>query len=177
MDEEGKRLGFASREYVVDTDSKGKAEQDAEAVWLAALEVMKRAASEAGASSIGALSLSVQGDAIIPVDVEGRAIHPAILGMDYRSVVQSDRCAEIIGDRHLFDLTGMRPHPMNSLTKILLLREIAPSAYKSAQRISTYADFIMGKLGAPGVTDLTMASRTMAWNLEQSEWSDEILDT
>ncbi|MCK5737231.1 MAG: hypothetical protein KAH21_12175, partial [Spirochaetaceae bacterium] len=33
-----------------------------------------------------------------------------------------------------------------------------------------------GKLGAPGVTDLTMASRTMAWNLKRNEWSSEILD-
>ncbi len=175
IDLEGKRLGFSFREYGVDTDSHGKAEQDAEAVWQAALEVMRLAASQAGASGVGALSLSVQGDAIIPVNGDGKALHPAILGMDYRSAAQSERCARVLGDRRLFNLTGMRPHPMNSLTKILLLRDIAPSAYKSAQRITTYADFIMGKLGAPGVTDLTMASRTMAWNLESNEWSEEIL--
>lgn len=176
INEDGKRLGFAFREYGIDTDPHGKAEQDAESVWLAAAEVMKQAAAEAGAAGIGALSLSVQGDAIIPVDSDGTAVHPAILGMDYRSAPQSDRCATVLGDRHLFDITGMRPHPMNSLTKILLLREIAPRAYQSASRICTYADYILGKLGAPGVTDLTMASRTMAWDLEKGEWSSEILN-
>ncbi len=175
IDEEGRRLGFAIREYGIDTDPCGKAEQDAEAVWKAALEVMSRAAAEAGASAVGALSLSVQGDAVIPVDSVGRAIHPAILGMDYRSAHQAERCAEMLGDRHLFDLTGMRPHPVNSLTKILLLRDIAPGIYDSALRITTYADFILGKLGAPGVIDLTMATRTMAWDLDKGNWSEKIL--
>ncbi|RKX98102.1 MAG: hypothetical protein DRZ90_04005 [Spirochaetes bacterium] len=175
INQDGKRLGFSFREYGVDTDSHGKAEQDAEAVWQAALEVIRQAASQAGSSSIGALSLSVQGDAIIPVNGNGKAIYPAILGMDYRSAAQADRCARILGDRHLFNLTGMRPHPMNSLTKILLLRDISPAVYNSASRITTYADFILGKLGAPGITDLTMASRTMAWDIEKGEWSEEIL--
>jgi len=175
IDEEGRRLGYAFREYGVDTDPRGKAEQDAEAVWQAAVEVMRTAAAEAGASSIGALSLSVQGDAVIPVDKAGKALHPAILGMDYRSTVQSEQCSRILGERKLFDITGMRPHPMNSLTKILLLRDIAPEVYRRSEKITTYADFILGKLGAPGITDLTMASRTMAWDLDKAEWSDDIL--
>ncbi|RKX80419.1 MAG: hypothetical protein DRP60_03275, partial [Spirochaetes bacterium] len=97
INQDGKRLGFSFREYGVDTDSHGKTEQDAEAVWQAALEVIRQAASQAGSSSIGALSLSVQGDAIIPVNGNGKAIYPAILGMDYRSAAQADRCARILG--------------------------------------------------------------------------------
>ena len=179
IDEDGRRLGFAFREYGVETDESGKAEQDAEGVWKAALDVMGRAAAEAKRQAAGdpvaAVGLSVQGDALAPTDEHGRAVHPAVLGMDSRSGPEADRCADAVGDRRLFDLTGMRPHPMNTLTKVLLLRRIAPDAFVRTRRLATYADFMLTKLGAPGVTDLTMANRTMAWDAGTNEWSTEIL--
>ena len=180
IDESGKRLGYAFREYGVETGPDGKAEQDAEAVWKAAAEVIGQANLDskktAPKDEVIAMSLSVQGDALIPVDSRGQALHPAILGMDYRSAPQAEFCTGTVGDRELFNITGMRSHPMNTLTKILLLRDMAPEVYRKSARMCTYADFILGKMGAPGITDLTMASRTMAWDLQQEAWSDEILN-
>ena len=122
-----------------------------------------------------AVSVSVQGDAVIPVDEDGKAIHPAILGMDYRSLDEAEECSAIFGSEELFKRTGMRPHPINTLTKIMLLRRIAPEVYGKAAGFVTYSDFIMGKLGAPGFIDYTMAGRTMAFDIETGAWSLEIL--
>ena len=49
--------------------------------------------------------------------------------MDYRSAAQAKACAEQFGDFELFQRTGMRAHPMNSLAKALLLRELAPETF------------------------------------------------
>lgn len=76
-------LGQAFREYRVICDAPGKAEQDAERVWSLTKEALREAVAKSAAKDIRALSVSVQGDAIIPVDKDWHAIHPAILGMDY----------------------------------------------------------------------------------------------
>ena len=174
FDADGNILGHGFREYGVQCDAPAKAEQDAEQVWSLTREALREAVAKAGSLDIAALSLSAQGDAIIPVDADFRALHPAILGMDYRSGPQAERCAKALGAFALFEQTGMRPHPMNSLTKVLLLRELAPSVFDQADRMVTYADFILGKLSGEAAIDYTMASRTMAFELGNLRWSEGI---
>ena len=162
---EGHILGHGFREYGVICDVPGKAEQDAEQVWILVKEALREATAKSGGKDILAISLSVQGDAIIPVDTDFRALHPAILGMDYRSLRQAEQCEQVLGAFPLFARTGMRPHPINALTKVLLLREIDRAVFERAKKIVTYEDFILGKLGAEPAIDHTMASRTMAFDL------------
>jgi len=172
----GRILGQAFQEYDVVCRQPAMAEQDAEHVWTLTCRVLQEAVGHSGVQDIAALSVSVQGDAVIPVDGNFRALHPAILGMDYRSQRQARECEEKCGPFALFQRTGMRSHPMNALTKILLLRDLAPSVYARAWRFVTYADFVLGKLGAEPVIDYTMASRTMAFDLATRSWSREILE-
>ena len=174
FDTGGTILGQGFREYGVTCDAPAKAEQDAEQVWSLTREALREAVAKSGTKDFRALSVSVQGDAIIPVDKNFQALYTAILGMDYRSGPQAQRCAEAFGAFPLFQRTGMRPHPMNSLTKVLLLRELSPAVFDRATRIVTYADFLLGKLGGEAVIDYTMASRTMAFDLESLKWSPEI---
>ena len=174
FDAEGRALGRAFREYAVICDAPAKAEQDANQVWALTKEVLREAVAGSGPTQVRALSVSVQGDAIIPVDREFNPLHPAILGMDYRSAPQARRCEEKFGAFPLFQRTGMRPHPLNSLAKVLWLRDTAPHLLAHAWRVVTYADFILGRLGGGAVLDHTMASRTMAFNLANKTWDAEI---
>jgi xylulokinase len=173
--EEGEPLGSAYREYGIDTDNSGKAEQDTGLVWRLSTSVLAEAVERAGAPEIAGLSLSVQGDAIIPLGADGEPIYPAILGMDYRSAPEAEACAARFGAEALFARTGMRPHPLNSLSKILWLRAKRPEVWARTRKVATYADFILGRLGAPGFIDLTMASRTMAWDIGRGDWADDLL--
>jgi len=175
FDEDGVIRGYGFREYGIICTEPHMAEQDAELVWRLTGEVLKEAAAQAGAADIRALCLSVQGDAIIPIDNRFNPLYPAVLGMDYRSEPQARKFADQFGDRALFDLTGMRPHPMNSVVKMLWLKECRPSVFDSAWKIVTYADFITGKLCGEAVIDYTMASRTMAFDLAGRAWSADIL--
>lgn len=177
FDINGEIKGYGFAEYDVICNRPGYAEQDAEMVWHLTKEVIRKAVKESGANDIRALSLSVQGDAVIPVDKSLRPLHNTLLGMDYRTVPQSEYCGKLMGDRRLFDLTGMRPHPMNSITKILWFKENLPQIYDCTYKFMTYADFILSRLGAEPVIDYPMASRTMAFGLDELKWSDEILDS
>jgi xylulokinase len=175
FDLHGAILGQGFREYDVLCTEPAMGEQDAEHVWTLTHETLREAVQRAGVKDIAALSVSVQGDAIIPVDREFRALHHALLGMDYRSQPQARQCDELFGAFELFQRTGMRSHPINSLNKVLYLRDTKPHVFERTWKIVTYADFILGKLGAEPVIDHTMASRTMAFDLAERRWSPTIL--
>jgi len=177
FDADGAIRGYAFREYDVICAEPGMGEQDADLVWKLTLEVLREAVSKSGdAASITSLSLSVQGDAIIAADTDFHPLYPAILGMDYRSEPQARQCAERFGDRALFDRTGMRPHPMNSVVKMLWLKERRPGVFAQAKRIVTYADYIAGRLTGEAVIDHTMASRTMCFDLKTRAWACDLLE-
>lgn len=181
FDLDGNIKGYGFHEYEVICSKQGLAEQDAEKVWELTKDVINKSIKEAknksniDANDIKAISISVQGDAVIPVDKNILPLYNAILGMDYRTTNESKFCSETFGDKSLFNLTGMRPHPMNSLTKILWFKNNRYDIYENTYKFMTYADFILAKLGAEPVIDYTMASRTMTFDLENKEWSKSIL--
>jgi xylulokinase len=176
FDPDGEILGYGFREYGIICDQPAKAEQDAEAVWRLTLEAVREAAAKSGTREVDAIGLSVQGDAIIPVGPGFVPLHNALLGMDYRPAEQAEACSRSPGARSLFDLTGMRPHPINSIVKALWLKQERPRVFDAAWKIVTYGDFILGRLGADPVIDWTMASRTMAFDLRRRAWATHLLD-
>jgi len=114
-----KILGSASREYPILTPRPHWAQQDAELVWQMALEAIARAVQQSKADPPKAMALSVQGEAVIPVDKMGRPIRHAILGMDTRSTAENEWLGETFGAEALFQRTGMPLHTMNTITKLL----------------------------------------------------------
>ena len=136
--------------------------------------LLRQVIAEAGGGGVAAV-LSVQGDAIIPVDPSGACLHPAILGMDYRSTDQARAAEERLGGWRIFRHTGMRPHPLNALCKILWLRDERPRVLTGAAGMRTYEDFILSRLGVEPAIDVTMASRTMALELRREDWSSWLL--
>jgi len=173
--EDGQLQGYGFEEYDVRCPLPGYAEQDAEAVFAAAKRVMRQAAAPIH-GEIKAIGLSVQGDAVVPVDAQFKALSPVHLGMDYRCVEQAHAFAKEFGDQPLFQRTGMRPHPLNSLCKVRYFTEQMKPIDDQARYYMTYADYIISKLGADEpVIDLTMASRTMGMRIDTLDWDDELI--
>mgnify|MGYP005839933431 CR=1 FL=1 len=173
---DGRLIRTAYRECSVDYPASGRAEQDVEAVWSAVRSVLREAAAAIGldAGQIKALSLSVQGDAVIPVDTEGNPLGPAILGMDRRNLAEVEELVAAMGRERLFAMTGMPPHPISSLTKMMWLERHHPRIREVAGYWH-YEEFILRRLGGRALTDLSMASRSMAFDLLKKEYSPEIL--
>jgi xylulokinase len=101
--EQGQILSRASREYAVDVPQPLWAEQDAERVWTLAWETLGEAVAGARGDPPLAIALSVQGEAVIPVDDRGRALRPAILGHAHRG-------RESLAGRTLWRRGAIPPH-------------------------------------------------------------------
>jgi len=175
FDVQGHLLSRASREYAVDMPHPGWAEQDSERVWQLAQDALRQAIAAAGPGEVIALGLSVQGEAVMPVDAQGQALRPAILGMDTRTAEQNAWLRERFGADHLFARTGMVVHTVNTLPKLLWLKQQQPDLWATAARFLLYEDFLIQKMTGRPVISRCLASRTQLYDIPDDCWSPEIL--
>ncbi len=173
---EWETLGRASREYPVLSPRADWAEQDAEQVWKLALEALAQAVDQSRADPPRAMALSVQGEAVIPVDRTGRPLRHAILGMDTRSTAENTWLAETFDPQVLFRRTGMPMHTINTSTKLLWLKRHEPAVWASAAQFLLYEDYFLRRLTGQAVISHCLASRTQMYDLHTSNWAMDILD-
>jgi xylulokinase len=169
-------LGRAVREYPVLTPHVDWAEQDAEQVWQLALETLTQAVGQARADPPRAMALSVQGEAVIPVDGTGRPVRHAILGMDTRSTAENAWLAETFDPQVLFRRTGMPMHTINTVTKLLWLKRNEPAVWAAAAQFLLYEDYFLRRLTGKAIISHCLASRTQMYDLQTSNWATDILD-
>jgi xylulokinase len=175
FDEDGGILSQASREYAIFTPQPGWAEQDAERVWALAWDALKQAVSRNPGEPPKAMALSVQGEAVIPVDRDGRALRCAILGMDTRTGEENRRLVAQFGARELFSRTGMPVHTINTLPKLLWLQRQEPQIWSQAHQFLLYEDFFLRRLSGQATISHCLASRTQMYELAAGAWADDIL--
>lgn len=170
-------IASAKREYPVEIPHPSWAEQDAERVWKLAKECIKESIHKADISNeITAIGLSVQGEAITPVDKGGNAIRATILGMDTRTDSQNNQLRKEFGAEKLFKHTGMPVHTINTLPKLLWIKENEKDIWNEADKFLLYEDFVINKLTGTTAISKCLASRTQLYDLENEKWSEMILD-
>lgn len=169
-------LGQASREYPIQTPQPTWYEQDAELVWSKTMDGLAEAIAQNQGDSPRAMALSVQGEATIAVNQQGKPIRPAILGMDTRTVPENQWLADQFGAEALFQRTGIPMHTMNTITKLLWLRDHEPKLWQTADQFLLYEDFFMRRLGGKACISPCLASRTQMLDLETRDWMHDVLD-
>ena len=176
FDADGNLLGSASREYTVDIPQPDLGRARRGAGVATAQDALRQAIATAGPGDrIAAVGLSVQGEAVMPVDARGQALRPAILGMDTRTGEQNAWLAATFGAEYLFERTGMPIHTVNTLPKLLWLKQHEPEIWHTRQRFLLYEDFIINKMTGRPAISRCLASRTQAYDLPDDRWSPDIL--
>ncbi len=170
-------IASANREYPVEIPHPSWAEQDAERVWKLAKECLNESIHKANVSDeVTAVGISVQGEAITPVDERGNAIRATILGMDTRTDSQNNLLRKEFGAKKLFKHTGMPVHTINTLPKLLWIKENEKDVWNGTDKFLLYEDFVINKLTGTTAISKCLASRTQLYDLENEKWSEMILD-
>lgn len=176
LDERGRLLARVAREYGVDSPREGWVEQDAETVWSAALLALEEAVTAVAGDRPVAIGLSVQGEAVVPIDAAGTPLRPVILGMDTRTEAENGWLDEHLGGERIRRLTGMPVHTINTLPKLLWLRANEPATWDAADRFVLYEDFLALRLTGEAAISHCLASRTQLYDLAAGEWATELLE-
>ncbi|MBI3942049.1 MAG: FGGY-family carbohydrate kinase, partial [Chloroflexi bacterium] len=95
---------------------------------------------------------------------------------DQRTQAQAQWLDQTIGRDRIFGITGLPLQPIFGLCKLLWLKENHPEAYARTARWLNLADYIAFRLCGVAATDYSLGTRTMAMNLHELKWSEELLD-
>jgi xylulokinase len=174
----GSLLLSAQREYRVQIPQPDWAEQNIENVWMVIQEMLQETTSRLDNSQeVHALSLSVHGEAVTPVDKESKPLRALILGMDTRTEDQNEWIRDNFGAKEIFEITGMPVHTINTLPKLLWIKQSEPEIWEQADKFLLVEDYLIQKLTGQSVISACLASRTQLYDIAKGDWSDEILQT
>ena len=185
FDREGRVLAVSQREFEQIYPKPGWVEHNPEEIWatqkFVARDVMRKAGVKA--SQVSAIGITNQRETTIIWNRKtGEPIANAIVWQDRRTAAACDRLIrEGYGDS-IRSKTGLVPDAYFSATKIGWLLNNVPDALQQAREgllaFGTVDTWLLWRLTAGRVhcTDVTNASRTMLYNINDLRWDDELLE-
>lgn len=178
MNERLEQLGESYQEYGLIIQRDGWIEQSADLWWKLTLETAAEALEQAqiDGTEVNGISISSQGITLVPVNEALEPLCNAISWLDTRAEKQTEELKQQIGMERIGLLTGKRLDAVYTLPKLLWIKENLPEIYKQTWKILMPMDFLIGKMTGICVTDHSMASGTLLYDIRHNRWSKEILE-
>lgn len=173
FDSDGNYLGKAYRDYPV-RRTVGGHEIDVSAVMDGVYEVLGEMAAQY--PDIAGIGVTSFGETFVMTDETGNPLHTAMLYTDPRGSGECRELAEKLGERHIAEITGLRPHEMYGIAKMMWIRKNLSEVYAAAKRIFLIEDYMVFHLTGNAQIDYSLATRTMAFDIRTLTWSKEIFD-
>lgn len=163
----------AYRDY---PSSRGGKEQEihVESIWNSVREVIREAAEKN--PDIQGIGVTSFGETFVLLDEKDTPLAPSMLYTDPRGEEECRELVEKLGEKNIAGITGLKPHCMYSISKLMWMKAHRPEIYNRASRILLMEDYIIYMLTGIGCIDYSIASRTMAFDIRKLCWSREILE-
>ena len=171
FDEKGKYLNKAYRNYPVKRTIGGH-EIDISAVMDGVYAVIREITAEY--PDIVGLGVTSFGETFILTDEAGMPLHLAMLYTDPRGMEECRELTERIGARRIAEITGLRPHEMYSISKLMWIKKHQPDIYQAARHAFLMEDYVIFHLTGKAQIDYSLATRTMAFDIHTLDWSNEV---
>ncbi|MDI7247220.1 MAG: xylulokinase [Bacillota bacterium] len=178
MDEDGGIVASATEVYPLHTPRPNWAEQDPADWWAAAVGAIRRACERGGVepADIGCVGLTGQMHGLVLLDEKDQVLRPAILWCDQRTM---DECRWIIGAvggaERLRELTCNPALTGFTAPKIVWVRDHEPDVYKKIRKVLLPKDYIRFMLTGEYATEVSDASGTLLFDVEDRRWSHDVL--
>ncbi len=173
---EGRTLASAYREYDIRRPAPGRAEFDAVSVWQSISECIAEAAGRCpGADPVEAIGIASLGEAMVPVTADRRIIGPSLLNVDTRGNEYLPELRAAISDRRIHEVNGNPWGEQYGATKLMWIREHDAQLYERAEYFLHWGTLVSFMLGAEAAVDYSLANRSLLFDLERKDWSDELL--
>ena len=173
FDESGQMLGKAYRDYPVRRAVSGH-EMDASAIMDGVYGVIREMAAQY--PDIAGIGVTSFGETFVLVDEAGSPLCPAMLYTDPRGVEECRELCARLGDRQIAQITGLRPHEMYSLPKLMWVQCHRPDLWRQVKRIHLIEDFVVWHLTGNAQIDYSLATRTMAFDIRALNWSSRMFE-
>ncbi|MCR5545138.1 MAG: carbohydrate kinase [Lachnospiraceae bacterium] len=173
FDEKGQYLSHAYRDYAVKRDITGHV-IDMKDVKESVFQVVSEMALNY--PDIGGIGVTSFGETMVLTDERGEPIVESMLYTDPRGQEECQKLVKLLGSRRIAQITGLRPHEMYGISKLMWLKKHYPEIYKKTCHVFQVEDWIVFSLSGVAQIDYSLATRTMAFDIENMVWSKEILN-
>jgi glycerol kinase len=180
---DGRTLGRETVEFPQHFPEPGWVEHEPEEIWESVLGAVKEALRIAGVNGtdLGAVGITNQRETTLLWErATGKSLHPAIVWQDRRTSARCEALKRAGEAAEVRRVTGLVLDPYFSGTKVEWLLDHVPGARQRAEAselcFGTVDSYVVHRLaggaaaGAPHVTDVTNASRTLLMNLAGRHW-------
>ncbi len=175
---DGELVAMSGKEYPTYYPRPGWAEQDARDWWSVTVEtirdVLKK--SRIDPAGIQGISVSSHREAVALLDENDQLLDRVIIWLDKRSLPQTHWIEENFDLWEIYRRTGLRVDPTFTATKLLWIKENKPEILKKTRVALQPKDFLIFKLTGEKVTDYTVASRTLLFDIEKREWAYDLFE-
>jgi xylulokinase len=175
FNEDAEVLSSAYREYPLLHPRPGWSELDPEFVWQRSKEVIAQVNERVKRDPVEAVSISVQGEAVTPIDRDGKSLYNFSVSFDHRTVEQYQWWKQEMGKEQVFQITGMSLHPMHTINKLMWFKRNRPEILERTWKFLCVEDYVIYRLSGQLATDPSIAARTMAYDVVKRRWSEQML--
>jgi len=184
FDRSGAMLAVAQREFAQHFPQPGWVEHDANEIWRTQADVAAEAIATAGIAKgdIAAVGIANQRETILIWDRQtGEPVYRAIVWQDRRTAEHCDRLRVEGHQLLLQERTGLVLDAYFSATKVAWLLDHVEGVRDRAERgelaFGTIDTWLAWQLtdGWLHVTDVSNASRTLLYNIQDKTWDEELL--
>ncbi len=151
----------------------GEHEINFEEIKKGIFDILKKATKEYKITALGVTSF---GETFAMLDENDNILAPSMLYTDPRGMDECHKLCDMLGEERLTLLTGVKPHCMYSIYKILWYKNNKPDIFSKCKKILLGEDFVVYTLTGNAMIDYSLAARTAAFDIEKKQWIKEIFD-
>lgn len=177
MDAAGGLVGHAYRPYPMLTPQVGYSEQNAEDWWQAVCQTVREVCTDSAiAENVAAISLSLQGGTVVPVDKDGNPLRTAIVWNDARATKEKEAYLKEVGEGNtLYEKSGWELDNGLPLMEIRWIKENQPEIFEQTAMFLTVPDYISMKMTGIAAVDPSDAGINQLSNIREGCYDPELL--
>lgn len=175
-DGNGKIVKTVTKEYPLYFPKPNWSEQNPEDWWTAVCDGINELTCGLDKAEIKGIGVGGQMHGLVMLDENDRVLRPAILWNDTRTGKETDYLNNVIGKEKLQQLTGNIAFAGFTAPKILWVKENEPEVFSKCRKICLPKDYINYRLTGVFATDVSDASGTLYFDVENRKWSEEMLE-
>lgn len=141
-------------------------------------ELMKEALADIGKiSPIDCMAIDTQCETLILTDKDGNPVRDAIVWLDNRATEEAKLIEEHFGRKKVYEVTG-QPEVTATwpASKLLWVKRNEPEVWAKTERVFLLEDYLLFKLTGEFVTEKTLQSSTIYFDINNDVWWQEMLD-
>lgn len=165
-----------SLEYTLYTDG-AKVTLPAEIYWEKTKEGIKKVLTQIGSRCVMGITITTQGETMLPVDDKGNALYDAVVWLDGRAGVQAAEIKKHIDRETFYRTTGVPEcNELCPVSKLLWFQQEEREIYEKAAYFLLLEDYLICRLTGRFVTEKSLLSTTGYFNLERDTVWNELLE-